>query len=335
LKTSDDSGAASVDARSARQRSGVRELRGVETAPLITVLTPTYNRAHLLGRVYESLLAQTFPPFEWIIVDDGSEDDTEALVQSWIDEGALEILYRRQANLGKFAAVNRGVELARGEFTTIVDSDDWLVPDSLERQLAHWRAIPEGEQQNFSGVVGLCAYEDGRIVGDPFPFDPLDCDPAELTYVHGVAGDKHGLLRTAVFREFPFPFEGASDPPGLVWNRMALKYRERHVNQVVKIVEYQPGGLSDDALKLQIRTPLPMRQFLLEELRLPHRLPLRRRLRSYANYTRFSLHARLGVREQAREAPSTAIWGVIAPLGTILYIRDRLRFAGPFSRFIG
>jgi glycosyltransferase involved in cell wall biosynthesis len=326
LKISGDRGAGSIDARSAPQRSGVRELRGVETAPLITVLTPTYNRAHLLGRVYESLLAQTFPRFEWIIVDDGSQDDTEMLVKSWIDEGTLQILYRRQANLGQYAAVNRGVELARGEFTTTVDSDDWLVPDALERLLAHWRAIPEHEQQNFSGIVGLCAYEDGRIVGDPFPSDPLDCDPAELAYVHGVAGDKHSLLRTAVLREFPFPFEGAYVSPGLVWNRMALKYRERHVNQVAKIVEYQSEGLTDDSLKLQIRTPLPMRQFFLEELRLPHRLPLRRRLRSYANYTRFSLHARLGVRVQAKEAPSTATWGLIAPLGTLLYIRDRLRF---------
>jgi glycosyltransferase involved in cell wall biosynthesis len=324
LKISGDRGAGSIDARSAPQRSGVRELRGVETAPLITVLTPTYNRAHLLGRVYESLLAQTFPRFEWIIVDDGSQDDTEMLVKSWIDKGTLQILYRRQANLGKFAAVNRGVELARGEYTMTVDSDDWLVPDALERLLAHWHAIPDAEQHAFSGIVGLCAYEDGRIVGDPFPSDPLDCDPAELTYVYGVAGDKHSLLRTAVLREFPFPFEGASE--GLVWNRMALKYRERHVNQVVKIVEYQPGGLTDDSLKLQIRTPLPMRQFFLEELRLPHHLSFRRRLRSYANYTRFSLHARTGVREQAREAPSTAAWVLVAPLGTLLYFRDRLRF---------
>jgi glycosyltransferase involved in cell wall biosynthesis len=325
LKTSGDRGAGSIDARSA-PRTGLRKPRRVESAPLITVLTPTYNRAHLLGRVYESLRAQTFPRFEWIIVDDGSQDDTETLVKSWIDKGELEILYRQQAKIGKLAAVNRGVELARGEFTTTVDSDDWLMPDALERLLAHWRAIPDTEKQAFSGIVGLCAYEDGRIVGDPFPSDPLDCDPAELTYVYGVTGDKHSLLRTAVLREFPFPFEGASDPPGLVWNRMALKYRERHVNEVVKFVEYQPGGLTDDSLKLQIREPLPMRQFFLEELRLPHRLSLGRRLRSYANYTRFSLHARVGVREQAREAPSTAAWVLIAPLGTLLYIRDRLRF---------
>jgi hypothetical protein len=76
-----------------------------------------YNRAHLLGRVYDSLRAQTFPRFEWIIVDDGSQDDTETLVKSWIDKGALEILYSQQAKIGKLAAVNRGVELARGEFT--------------------------------------------------------------------------------------------------------------------------------------------------------------------------------------------------------------------------
>jgi glycosyltransferase involved in cell wall biosynthesis len=298
----------------------------VESAPLISVLTTTYNRAHLLGRVYESLIVQTLPRFEWIIVDDGSIDDTETLVRSWIDNGRIEIRYRQQPNRGKFAAVNRAVELARGEYTMTVDSDDWLVPDALERLLTHWRTIPEAEQRGFSGVVGLCAYEDGQIVGDPFPSDPLDCDPAELTYRYGVAGDKHSLLRTEVLREFPFPFEGASDPPGLVWNRMALKYRERHVNEVVKIVEYQPGGLTDEALKAQIRAPLPMRQFFLEELRLPHRLSPRRRLRSYANYTRFSFHARLGLKTQAREAPSAAAWILMAPLGTLLYIRDRLRF---------
>jgi glycosyltransferase involved in cell wall biosynthesis len=324
VKTSADRGGGNVGALGAPAfRPETR--RRVERAPLISVLTPTYNRAHLLGRVYESLVVQTFPRFEWIIVDDGSVDHTERLVRSWIDKGAIEIRYRQQAHHGKFAAVNRGVELARGEYATTVDSDDWLVPDALERLLAHWRTIPEAEQQDFSGVVGLCAYEDGQIVGDPFPSDPLDCDPAELTYLYGVVGDKHSLLRTEVLREFPFPFEGASDPPGLVWNRMALKYRERHVNEVVKIVEYQPGGLTDDSLKVQIRAPLPMRQFFLEELRLPHRLSLRRRLRSYANYTRFSFHARLGLLKQAREVPSAAIWTLIAPLGTLLYIRDRLR----------
>jgi hypothetical protein len=91
-----------------------------------------------------------------------------------------------------------------------------------------------------------------------------------------------GSCAQQCFASFPSRSRGAYVSPGLVWNRMALKCRGRHVNQVAKIVEYQSGGLTDDSLKLQIRTPLPMRQFLLEELRLPHRLPLPRRLCSYA-----------------------------------------------------
>jgi hypothetical protein len=133
----------------------------------------------------------------------------------------------------------------------------------------------------------------------------------------------------------PLPIRGCLR---LAWARLepdGAQVPGTPVNEVVKIVEYQSGGLTDDSLKLQIRTPIPIRQFFLEELQLPHRLSLRRRLRSYANYTRFSLHARLGVREQAREAPSTASWVLVVPLGTILYIRDRLRFAEPSSLLIG
>jgi glycosyltransferase involved in cell wall biosynthesis len=263
-----------------------------------------------------------------VIVDDGSEDDTEALVRGWVADGALDIEYVQQENRGQYAAVNRGVRLARGAFTTILDSDDWFVADALERLLETWEGIPETERAGFAGVVGLCAFADGRVVGDRFPADPLDCDAAELAYVLRVAGDKHGLMRTSVLREFPFPFEGSYVAPGLVWNRVALRYRERHVNEVVKIVEYQPAGLSERSLALQVGTPLPMRQFFLEELRLPHRLPLRRRVRSYANYARFSLHSGIALRTQAADAPSVLAWLALLPLGLALFLRDRRRL-GP------
>jgi hypothetical protein len=114
-------------------------------------------------------------------------------------------------------------------------------------------------------------------------------------------------------------------PEGLEWNRMALTYRERHVNAVVKIVDYQEGGLSDRSLEFQIRTPLPMRQFYLEELQLPHRLRLRRRFRSYTNYIRFSMHAGIGMLKQARAVPSKVTWLLLVPVGTALYLRDHSR----------
>jgi glycosyltransferase involved in cell wall biosynthesis len=303
--------------------------------PVVTILTPAYNRADTLPRLYESLLAQTVDGIEWVVVDDGSKDGTEALVAQWITAGRVPIRYLRQENGGKHVAVNRGVELARGEYTAVVDSDDRLTPDAVEVLLDHWGGIPEDDRPRFSGVVGLCSYDDGRIVGDPYPIDPLDCDPAELTYVHRVSGDKLGLLRTEVLREYPFPFEEVRGyvTEALVWNRMALRYTERHVNDVVLLKEYREGGISDRALELLVAAAPATRQFFLEEARLPHAMPLRSRARSHANYVRYSLHAGVGVRRQLAEAPSRAAWIVAFPVGTFLFLRDRRRLgAGQPSR---
>ena len=84
------------------------------SSPTITVLTPAYNRADTLERLRDSLAAQTYRDFEWVIIDDGSADHIKSLVESWVASGELDINYRWQANQGKTAAVNRGIELARG-----------------------------------------------------------------------------------------------------------------------------------------------------------------------------------------------------------------------------
>ncbi len=296
-------------------------------SPTITVLTPSYNRAHTLPRLHESLVAQSFRDFEWVIVDDGSDDDTEPLAQSWMAAGGLEIRYRRQANKGKHVALNRGIEIARARFTTMVDSDDWLPPDSLERMLAWWDSIEADRRHLFSGVIGLCSDETGAIIGDRYPSEPFDCDPVELAYVYRISGDKHGMLRTEVLREFPFPFEEGRGfvSEALVWNRMALRYVERHVNEVFRIVEYQSDGLTSRARELMIESAAASRQFFLEELLLPHDLSRRQRSRSLANYVRFSFHARVGLPGQSRSVPSRAGWAALLPLGLGLYLRDRWR----------
>src|SRR5947209_20534442 len=105
---------------------------------LFTVFTPTYNRRHCLNRVYESLLAQTFRDFEWLIIDDGSNDDTASLVQQWQNEAAIRIRYELQPNQGKHVAFNRAVQLAAGECLVPLDSDDRCVPIALERLNQRW-----------------------------------------------------------------------------------------------------------------------------------------------------------------------------------------------------
>ena len=163
------------------------------------------------------------------------------------------------------------------------------------------------------------------MIGDRYPSDPLDCDAVELTYVHRVTGDKHGLLRTEVLRRFR-SFRGAPRLRRRVarWNRMALEYRERHVNDVVVIKEYRSEGISSRVLELLVRAAPATRQFALEEARLPHRLGLGRRVRSHANYVRFSFHAGVGF-SLSREAPSKVAWVVLLPVGLALYLRDLRR----------
>ena len=264
-----------------------------------------------------------------MIIDDGSADHIKSLVESWVASGELDINYRWQANQGKTAAVNRGIELARGRFTTIIDDDDRFVENALGRLLQHWQDMPDHEREGFSGVVGLCAFEDGRIVGDRYPADPFDCDPVELAYIHKIAGDKHGLLRTDVLREFLFPLRDLRGHviDALVWNRMALKYDERHVNEIVTIKEYRPEGITARERELLIRGAPATSQFFLEESQLPHPLPRRTRLRSYANYARYSFHAGAGLRRQAQEVSSKTAWGALVPLGFGLYVRDLWRMA--------
>ena len=120
---------------------------------LITVLTPTYNRAKLLERLYQSLCQQTYQDFEWIVVNDGSKDNTDEVVQSFVAEKKINILYIKQENGGKHRAVNRGVKEAKGELLFIADSDDWLLPNSLETVAEMYQDI--ANDHSFAGVCGL------------------------------------------------------------------------------------------------------------------------------------------------------------------------------------
>src|SRR5581483_7740515 len=136
-----------------------------------TVFTATYNRAYTLPRVYHSLCSQTFRDFEWLIVDDGSTDNTPELISQWQNAGNLPIRYLRQENRGRHVAFNRGVREAQGALFLNCDSDDACVPHALERFMYHWENIPLTERDGFSAVTALCMDTDGKIMGDKFPRD--------------------------------------------------------------------------------------------------------------------------------------------------------------------
>ena len=212
---------------------------------LFTVCTPTYNRAHTLSRVYESLRSQTFRDFEWVVVDDGSTDGTSELVRKWKADHRtwFPIRYFWQENQHKKVAVNRGVREARGELFLVADSDDWFPPNALETFAEHWRLIPDGEREQFAGVCGLCVYENGRVVGDRFPGgDWIDSNLMEICYRYRVRGEKWGFVRTDILRHVRFPEHILGHvPESVVWNRIGARYKTRYINEVVRVYVQETG----------------------------------------------------------------------------------------------
>lgn len=293
-----------------------------------TVFTPTYNRAGLLPRLYESLKKQTFTDFEWLIGDGGSTDNTGELIREWARNSSFPIRYYSEPGEGKNAAINRGAINAQGRFFAILDSDDWYVPQTLERYLHYWKLIPANEQPGFVGVTALCAYPSGDLIGTRFPADIFDSDAIDLRFKHGVLGDKNGMLRTEVLRQYPFPKElGKFIGESVVWNRIARSYKTRFVNEELTIKEYQNEGLTSKVQLIWIRDSQASLLCSKELIGLGKRLPLDPKIRGYANYVRLSLHQEVPFARQMADAPSKLLFFLCYPLGICLKTRDSLILA--------
>lgn len=302
-----------------------------EDSPLFTVFTPTFDRAHTLHRVYESLRAQTLRDFEWLVVDDGSTDGTAELVARWRDEADFPVRYLYQANAGKHMAFNRGVSRARGTLFLALDSDDECVPEALARFAHHWEAVPPAVRAGFSAVTALCADPAGRVVGSRFPYDPTDSDPLEIRYRYKVEGEKWGFHRTDVLRRFPFP-----EMPGqafvtesLVWNRIARAFKTRYVNEVLRVYHEEDAADSlsvreRDAVAVAPMFALRDRTVLDDETDWFRFAPAAF-LKAGANYARYSWHEGTPFGEQRRALRRTrakALHALGAPLGAVLHLRD-------------
>ena len=201
----------------------------------ITIFTPTYNRAHLLPRLYDSLCKQTYIDFEWVIVDDGSSDKTDEVVLSFISNKLFSINYIKQKNGGKHRAINRGVKEAKGELFFIVDSDDMLPSNALDCVIKMYETIKN--DYSFAGVVGIDSTINGDRISSGFNSDVLDCTEVEARCKYHIKGDMKEVFRTDVLREFPFPeIDGEKFcPEELQLVRISTKYKFRYYNNIIYI----------------------------------------------------------------------------------------------------
>lgn len=296
--------------------------------PRFTVFIPTYNRADLIRRALESIERQTCRDLEVVIVDDGSTDATEDTVSDWRTSTSLPVQYIRQDNAGKHAAHNTGVRHARGELFVVLDSDDMLAPNALERLEAHWNAIPDEERADFCGVEGLTAFFDGTTSGTPFPRNVMDSDYTTMRREHRIRGDKKGALRTDLLRQLPYPtYAGERHMrPSWLWKNLAQRYRTRYFNEVIQLIEYQPGGLSSDRFRLRMANPRGYRRYFEEEVNLHGRAHgWKERYAACTAYVRYSWHAGIGLVSQYRDINSRGLWCLALVPGTAKFLSDRMR----------
>lgn len=224
-----------------------------EKRPFLSIVTPTYNRAHLLSGCYESLLSQTDKDFQWIIVDDGSTDGTRDVVMTF-DTEDFEIVYVHKENGGKHTALNASMAHIRGEYVLILDSDDYLTDTAVAQVRKGWQAYIDDPG------IGIVTFLKGGSVEDPNCTAPVEREPVDIlrfrrNAIHST--DCCEVIRRDLFLEYPFPVY-----PGekfiaecALWNRVARTHKCVYINEVIYICEYLEGGLTKSGRAMRIRNP--------------------------------------------------------------------------------
>ncbi len=292
-------------------------------SPRFTIFTPTFNRAHLLPRLHAALEAQECRDFEWLIVDDGSVDDTPDVVRPWLTMAGFPVRYLRQENQGKPGAHNAGIGAARGAFFAVQDSDDWPLPHAVRRFADLWAEIPEAQRHRYTGVTVHTQFPDGRIVGQRFPSLRMDSTIQALVADGVLVGDKWGFHRTEVVQSHPFPrFPGENYvPEGLVWNRIGRRYLMRFADEILQVKEYQPGGITRQVRRVLARSAKGAWLFHRELLDDP--LPSHFRRRTAVNVFRYAWLGGGSARESWRAVHHIPLAAAAAAAGAVLALRDR------------
>jgi glycosyltransferase involved in cell wall biosynthesis len=311
-----------------------------ESAPRFTVFTPTRNRAHTLHRVHDSLRAQTFRDFEWLVVDNDSTDGTAELVEGWRATSEFPIRYIVQENRGVHGSWARAVAEANGELLLFARSADGMVPNALERFDAIWRSIPDGERGGFSGVSVNCVDEFGNLIGTEFPEPVLDSNSSEIRFRYHVKGEKWGFQRVDVMRAYPLPtIDGYLGyiPEAIIWRAIGRSYRTRFVNERLRIY-WQDQTTSNSAAPMQTRAAggvLEAQSLLNHDLRWFRSDPMAF-LQKGAKYSRCAFLVGWSLATQARQLNSLgarAIWIATLPIGLAFFVRDRMRGGPATHRF--
>ncbi|MCQ2267586.1 MAG: glycosyltransferase family 2 protein [Bacteroidaceae bacterium] len=283
----------------------------------LTVFTPAYNRAHTIGRTYESLCRQTSQDFEWLVVDDGSQDNTKELVEEWIKENKISIRYIYQQNQGMHGAHNTAYANIQTELNTCIDSDDYMPDNAVEKIVTFWK---EHGSDKYAGILALDQEENtGKIIGTKFPEDMKE-STLQGFYAAGGKGDKKLVYRTDVINKYPpYPLFEGERYVGLAYKYMLIDqdYKLLTLNEPLVIVEYQADGSSYNMFKQYWRNPKGFAFFRKTEMVTTK--SLKRKFMVCIHYVSSSIISKN--KKFIQESPCKFLTLMAIPAGYILYLK--------------
>ena len=280
----------------------------------LTVFTPAFNRAHLLPRVYESLKNQTCKDFLWLIIDDGSTDETKEVVSEFIKQNIIDVEYVFQINQGMHGAHNTAYQNITTPLNTCIDSDDFMPLDAVEKILDKWQTVKNPEK--YSGLVGLDADLKGQLIGTKFL---KESTTLEDFYLSGGTGDKKLVYRTEVMKQYPpYPLFKGEKYVGLGYKYLLADqdYELITLNEILVQVDYQQGGSSNNMFRQYYNNPrgftfLRKQGMVLSKSRV-------KRFTEAIHYVSSSFISKNG--KFISESPRKILTFLALPFGVILYL---------------
>lgn len=281
----------------------------------LTVFTPSYNRAYTLHKCYESLLRQTSKDFTWLIIDDGSSDNTKELVDRWINENKIEINYIYQENQGMHGAHNTAYKNIKTELNVCIDSDDYMPDDAVEKIISFWN---KNKRSDLAGIMALDAYTDGKVIGNKFPNELKESTYFDIYNKYGLKGDKKLIYRSELTTQYPYPiFEGEKYVSlAYKYAKLDSKYKLALMNEVVCNVEYMEDGSSLNMLKQYRRNPKGFAFIRIDNMKNP-KASLKFKFKECIHYVSSSFISKN--KSFFRESPCKVLTILSLPMGYILY----------------
>jgi glycosyltransferase involved in cell wall biosynthesis len=274
--------------------------------PFFSIITPCWNRGHLLERVHQSLSAQSFNNFEWILANDGSTDDTKTIAQVLLASNEIKTQYiEANKRVGKLRIDNAAISRARGKLLLWCDSDDYLLPDALRTLYEEWADIPVYKQSSYCGLTAIASTSEGDIF-NPLPqLNNLDTTWNDIFGLYAKNTKNQDMVlcvRTDLMKSNPFPEVDFVAPEGVIWTKLG-NMRTRLISKPIKFVEYGHTGAISHSNKMEYNRgrAVALAQIFLEMKK--YHTAYHYTITSSVNYYRYAIHGDIRITDARKSWP--------------------------------